>query len=91
MSKLSAYGSLLIVLSILLRVRVAPEDDPVIVSPVENDPVGDATSRAFVVEFQDLTLAFVPLVDPVIISLNANSPIFVPEFGEAIEIFGATE
>ena len=48
MSKLSAYGSLSIVLSITLRVLVAPEFVPVKVSPAANDPDTEATSRTFV-------------------------------------------
>ena len=79
------------VLSIVLRVFVAPEVDPVNVSPTENDPDTLAISRTFVVEFQDLTLAVTLLVDPVIISLNAKSKELLEETGDSIEIVGATE
>ena len=90
-SKLSAYGSLSIVLSIVLSVLVAPEVDPVKVSPAENLPETLATSRTFVSASQDLTLAVVLLVDPVIISLNAKFPVFDPPGGAATETVGATE
>ena len=74
-----------------LRVLVAPEFVPVKVSPAANDPDTEATSRTFVVEFQDLTLAVTPVVDPVTTSLNKKSPVFDPPVGEAMEIVGANE
>ena len=79
------------VLSIVLRTLVAPDVDPVKVSPAEKLPETLATSRTFVSASQDLTLAVVLLVEPVIISLNAKLPVFVPEIGAAIETVGATE
>ena len=49
--------------------------EPTRFSPIEKDPVTEATSKILVVEFHDLTLAVVPLIDPVTISLNIKSPI----------------
>ena len=55
-----------------------------------NSPVTVPTSRTFVVAFQVLTLAVVPLEDPVTISLNANVP--DPELsGLPTEIVGVVE
>ena len=76
-------------MSIVLRVFVAPEVEPVNVSPTENDPDTLEISRTFVIEFQDLTLAVTLLVDPVTISLNTNSPLEV-EDGSEIVISGGS-
>ena len=88
-SKLSAYGSLLTVLSTNLRTLVAPEVDPVRVSPRENEPETEEISSTLVVEFHDLTLAVTPVVDPVMISLNSKSPLEV-EDGSEIVISGGS-
>ena len=47
---------------------------PVSVSPTVNVPSTEATSRILVEPFQVLTLAVVPLVPPVTISLKRNVP-----------------
>ena len=83
-SKLSAYGSLSTVLLIILRVLVAPEVDPVMVSPNENEPETAEISSTLVVEFHDLTLAVTPDVDPVRISLNTKSPLEVEDGSEMV-------
>ena len=75
----------------VLNVRVAPEVAPVKVSPFVNEPETFATSRTLVSPFQDLTLAVVPLEEPVTVSLNTKFPVFVPPVGASIEIVGATE
>ena len=49
----------------------APEDDPVIGSPVLNVPVILYISNSFVVASHVLILAVAPLVPPVIDSLNS--------------------
>ena len=46
-----------------------------IVSPITNVPVTEATSKTFVVEFQVLTLAVALLVPPVTVSLKIKSPL----------------
>ena len=48
----------------------APEDDPVIVSPLTNVPVILYISNSFVTASHVLILAVAPLVPPVIVSLN---------------------
>ena len=64
--------------------------DPTIFSPIVNSPETVPTSRVLVSEFQVLTLAVVPLEDPVTISLKENVP--EPELsGLPITSVGATE
>ena len=52
----------------------APEVEPTIFSPRINSPATVPTSKVLVVEFHVLTLAVVPLEDPVITSLKSNDP-----------------
>ena len=59
------------------------------VSPRENEPETAAISSKLVVEFQDLTLAVTPVVDPVTVSLNIKSPLEI-EDGSEIVISGAS-
>jgi hypothetical protein len=56
-------------LSIVLSFLEALDVAPTIVSPGANEPETDATSNTLVTTLQDLTLAVVPLVEPVTSSL----------------------
>ena len=72
---------------ISLNLYEADDVDPTIVSPAINSPSTVATSSLFVKEFQERTLAVVPLVDPTTFSLNRYVPI--PDiYGEDIVIVG---
>jgi hypothetical protein len=59
-------SSVFIILSFLFALLA----DPTIVSPATNDPEIIETSRIFVIELQDLTLAVVLLIEPVTTSLK---------------------
>ena len=88
-SKLSAYSSLSGTVSIILISRVAPDTNPVRVSPRVNVPSTEASSSIFVLPSHVLTRAVVPLVPPVTISLKLKLPVLeVP--GAAMLIVGAT-
>jgi hypothetical protein len=63
---------------------------PVIVSPRLNSPETDPTSRVFVSELNTLTLAVVPLEDPVTISLNWNVPDPDPSASPIVTVGGIT-
>ena len=70
-SSFSPNPSSKLVRSINLIKCDAPEEDPVIVSPVLNVPVIFYISNSFVTASHVLILAVAPLVPPVIVSLNS--------------------
>ena len=63
--------------------------DPTIVSPTLKVPVTLPSSSTLVFVFQVLTLALVPLVEPVTSSLNTNVPIS-EDPGSSIVMVGAS-
>ena len=76
--------------STIRRAYNAPDVEPTIFSPATNCPDTVPTSRTLVVQFHILTLAVVPLDDPVTISLKTNVP--DPVLSEfPTTTFGATE
>ncbi len=88
MFSLSEYPSSTAKVSIDLSFLEALDAVPTIDSPGVNDPETVATSNTLVITFQDLTLAVVPLVEPVTISLKTKVPTPTICGGFAIVIIG---
>ena len=63
--------------------------DPVIVSPIVKSPVKLEIFKVLVEAFQDLTIAVVPLLDPVIVSVSIKLPLPLL-YGEPIVTVGAS-
>ena len=85
---LSEYPSSTAKASIDLSFLEALDAVPTIDSPGVNDPETVETSNTLVMTFQDLTLAVVPLVEPVTISLKTKVPTPTICGGFAIVIIG---
>ena len=85
---LSEYPSSTAKASIDLSFLEALDAVPTIDSPGVNYPETDETSNTLVMTFQDLTLAVVPLVEPVTISLKTKVPTPTICGGFAIVIIG---